>query len=132
MAGCIFLLLGKTHSHKRYVKERCKHIHVLNCVESWEINDEEVNVVVGGMSDYERIKDKHRCPVYPVFIHTSDEHVLRVGLDAVMHGQGTCHNLCSTFLQETKEYNDESLKDIGAYIIKEGARAIPIMLLCNT
>lgn len=117
--GFIFILLGKTYSYKKYIKEHCSHNPALHCCDVWEVDEHKVNVVYGNIDDHVNLVAKYKHQVYPVYIDTPDDQILKAGLEEVEKGCGTYRNLCEMFVKECDKYSDDVLIGIEAHMIQE-------------
>lgn len=117
----IFLLVGKTNSHKDFIGEHCSYSPYIHVCESLsDIKDGCTNLIVGSLADYDRLYSRYTgddwC-IKVVYVDTSPYTILCTGIEKSMAGGWSCDEMCKTYLSESDDYKDDTVQSMCSKII---------------
>ncbi|MCM1218469.1 MAG: hypothetical protein NC548_28610 [Lachnospiraceae bacterium] len=114
----VFAVMGFTNSYVDYIMNFCSHNPVLRIRGIDEYYEEGISITRVTPDLLDVLNNKvSKDNVYPVFIETPADQILKEGIKACSKGDGTYVGMAQTFLADDKTYSASALSGVGAYKI---------------
>lgn len=116
--GFVFLLMGKTYSYKKFIKEFCENDPKYNCSSMvFNYDNDKINIMLADMKDYEGLRQKYESKFYVVYVNTPNDQILHKAVDATSGAEYCYKMMCERFVEECDTYSEKRLKEINAHVI---------------